>query len=104
MLTHIRLVLVKLFLPIKRMPKPVGGRGNKAPYETTHVRVPVPIKPEVEQLINRFFEGGDSIQEKKLTTLEDAVTVAKSILTQKKSARVSMEKLLTAIYGENIAL
>lgn len=31
-----------------------GGPGNKAPYDITHIRVPVPIKPKVEQYINEF--------------------------------------------------
>lgn len=86
------------------MSKPVGGRGIKAPYESTHVRVPTPIKPEVEKLIQRFYEGGDIEDKKVLTSLDDAVVTAKNILLQKKSARVSMSKLLTAIYGENVAL
>lgn len=33
------------------MTKPIGGRGKKAPYETIQVRVPLPIKPQVEKLI-----------------------------------------------------
>ena len=36
------------------MPKPVGGRGKKAPYESVMVRTPLPIKPEVEALISAF--------------------------------------------------
>ncbi len=86
------------------MPRPVGGRGVKAPYETTHVRIPVPIKPEVERLIKVFHEGGDKEPSNSLTGFEDAVAIAKQILIQKKSARASMEKLLTAIYGEKVSL
>lgn len=33
------------------MPKPLGGRGKKAPYETVQVRTPLPIKHKVEKLI-----------------------------------------------------
>ncbi len=36
------------------MVKPRGGRGNKAPYETTQMRVPIPIKPELESLIAAY--------------------------------------------------
>ena len=36
------------------MIKPKGGRGQKAPYETAQVRVPVPIKPDVERLIEGY--------------------------------------------------
>ena len=86
------------------MVKPVGGRGLKAPYETTHIRVPVPIKPEVERLIERFRDGGETQTENTLTSFDDAVVIAKNILTQKKSSRASMSKLLTAIYGQNVTL
>lgn len=86
------------------MPKPVGGRGQKAPYETTHVRVPVPIKPDVERLIDQFKEGSSRETENSLTSIDDAVAIAKGVLLSKKSARVSMQKLLTAIYGQNVEL
>ena len=86
------------------MAKPVGGRGVKAPYETTHVRVPVPIKADVERLIDQFKEGGNTEAENLLTNIDNAVAIAKGILLSKKSARVSMEKLLTAIYGETVKL
>jgi hypothetical protein len=86
------------------MSKPKGGRGIKAPYETTHIRVPTPIKAEVERLIEQFRTGGDSQTENPLTTLEDALSIAKGILIQKKSARISMQKLLTAIYGQDVEL
>ena len=36
------------------MDKPIGGRGKKAPYETTHVRIPVDLKPQVELLVEKF--------------------------------------------------
>ena len=86
------------------MSKHLGGRGNKAPYETTHVRVPVPIKVEIERLIDEFREGRTQQQENSLTSLEDALETARELLKQKKSARVSLEKLLTAIYGKNVEL
>lgn len=31
-----------------------GGRGLKAPYETTLIRVPLPIKDEVQKLIDNY--------------------------------------------------
>lgn len=36
------------------MPKPVGGRGRKAPYKTTTVRIPVDIKQQVDLLVAQF--------------------------------------------------
>lgn len=86
------------------MVKPVGGRGVKAPYETTHVRVPKPIKSLVGRLVERFQSGGESQPKNTLTSLDEAVAAAEGILLQKKSARISMQKLLTAIYGENVIL
>lgn len=100
------------------MVKPVGGRAKQALYETTHVRVPVPIKPYVEAVIKRFHAVLDpnAVEENSLTNLQDAINsakgvdleeataIAKEILKQKKSARVSIEKLLTVIYGKNVEL
>lgn len=83
---------------------PKGGRGIKAPYETTHVRVPVPVKDHVQSMIDRYKEHGTLDVENSLTTFDEAVISAQAILSQKKSARVSMEKLLTAIYGQDVKL
>lgn len=52
------------------MTKPVGGRGNKAPYESTHVRVPFPIKADVQALIDEFRERQIDSPRKSLTALE----------------------------------
>jgi hypothetical protein len=40
------------------MDKPIGGRGRKAPYETTHVRIPVDLKSQVEELVNNYRNNG----------------------------------------------
>jgi hypothetical protein len=34
--------------------KQIGGRGKKAPYETTHVRIPVDLKSQIELLIKDY--------------------------------------------------
>jgi hypothetical protein len=86
------------------MSKPAGGRGKKAPYETTHVRVPEPIKAEVKRMIDRFYDSEVETDLNLETSLSAAVVLAESILSQKKSARVSMEKLLTALYHREIKL
>lgn len=39
------------------MNKPVGGRGHKAPYATATVRVPIDIKPQIDELSARFRAG-----------------------------------------------
>lgn len=45
------------------MPKPLGGRGCKAPYQTMTVRIPVDVKPQVEEIVERFREGDLKIVE-----------------------------------------
>lgn len=80
-----------------------GGRGVKAPYESTHVRIPLPIKDRVEAL-SKAFKDGRLEDESNFPTLEDSVEIARKILKQKKSARISLESLLTSIYGKDICL
>ena len=36
------------------MPKPVGGRGHKAPYQTMTIRIPIDVKQQVEEIVERF--------------------------------------------------
>lgn len=36
------------------MTKAKGGRGQKAPYEQTHVRVPLPVKDQVQRIIDDY--------------------------------------------------
>lgn len=38
--------------------KQIGGRGKRAPYETTHVRIPVDLKPQIELLVASFRDNG----------------------------------------------
>lgn len=77
-----------------------GGRGVKAPYATTHVRIPEPIKARVEAMSQAFKDGELS----EPIACDEAVEAAQRILKQKKSAKVSMQSLLTAIYGKEITL
>lgn len=46
------------------MPKPKGGRGYSAPYETRQVRIPEPIINQTHELIERYQDyissGGNS--------------------------------------------
>ena len=39
------------------MSKPVGGRGHKAPYQTMTIRIPVNVKEEIDEIVNRFHSG-----------------------------------------------
>lgn len=82
------------------MAKPKGGRGHKAPYESTHVRVPEPIKAEVDRLVSGYRES----KQVKAVELEEVKALALEVLRQKKSARVSLEKLLTSLFGVDVDL
>lgn len=81
-----------------------GGRGVKAPYESTHVRIPLPIKDKVEALSKAYKDGTIADIESKIISLDDAVESARKILKQKKSARISLENILSVIYGHDICL
>ena len=95
------------------MTKPIGGRGYKAPYTTTHVRVPTDIKPQVEVLIQKYRDeilGVDDSNllttstDRVLPTLEESVELARAIVGRKQSARKSMGLLLATIYGKDVKL
>jgi hypothetical protein len=90
-----------------------GGRGKKAPYETTHIRVPIPLKEVVQFLIDnyRWTQYVPDIDELKQVEVKEepcyddvAIDIARQILKSKKSAKVSLEKLLSAIYSKEIVL
>jgi FMN-dependent NADH-azoreductase len=95
--------------------KPVGGRGLKAPYNTTIVRVPDPLLSSVKSMIDEYREllANDKIPSKELyqdslnkvktgaISKNQAIDKAKQVLKLKKSARVSLEKLLQLLYDDN---
>lgn len=82
----------------------LGGRGRKAPYTSSVVRVPSPILPQVEKLISEFYRLEDSPQDPqglpKVLTREEAAAAAAVALGQKKSARVTVRKLLQVIFDD----
>jgi hypothetical protein len=107
------------------MEKPKGGRGKRADYESTHVRIPDALKERVERLKELFFSGQLDEHEQKITTalqlldssqiessdvssksltLDEALDAARKILKLKRSARESILKLLTALYGVDVTL
>lgn len=103
-----------------------GGRGKKAPYETTHARVPKPLKPLIDKLTGRYRELVEKAQKtedlvdsvascidndkpvnnlsEQGMTKEDAINYAQKLLRGKKSKKETIEKLLTSIYGGDIDL
>jgi hypothetical protein len=94
---------------------PKGGRGHKAPYQTTHARIPVDLKAQVDSMVEQYrelvFQHG-SVEPEKLVvssssnfaTLPEAIAIAKRILNKKLSPRQALEKLLTELYKEDVKL
>ena len=96
------------------MTKPVGGRGKKAPYTTTVMRVPIRLESffeeQIEQyreaVINNLYPDGDAYLESKITVVNTDLLRAKQeaskILRSKISKEKSIAKLLQVIYGLEI--
>lgn len=80
-----------------------GGRGVKAPYESTHVRVPLPVKEKVEAIIQAFKDGEVQEQQSKLSD-DEMIDIAKNILKHKKSAKISLETFLRTILKKEVSL
>lgn len=77
------------------MPKPKGGRGYKAPYETHQVRIPDPIAPQVHSLVERYQDylanGGDP--EKPSHLLDQVKLVDKFKSKRRKAVELLREAL-----------
>jgi hypothetical protein len=87
------------------MNKPLGGRGKKAPYETTHLRIPVPIKADIEKLIENYrlsVIDGIETHDNGLMSVEDAKLLTRKLIKAKTSKIDTLIKLLTSIYGVEI--
>ncbi|WP_373544376.1 hypothetical protein [Chamaesiphon sp.] len=64
------------------MNKPVGGRGHKAAYQTTVIRIPINLKPQIDELVNRFHQGSLEIEIDK--DIESKVPDLKAIIERYK--------------------
>ena len=51
-----------------------GGRGKEAPYDSTHVRVPVPIKAKVQALIDEFKKDIEGFKKSETQLSESSLT------------------------------
>lgn len=80
--------------------KPVGGRGKKAGYETKLIRVPLPVIPQIQKIVDDFRDGSEN--ETKQLSFDEALQAAKKIMKKKKSARQSLLNLLQDIYGREV--
>jgi nitrate/nitrite-specific signal transduction histidine kinase len=95
------------------MVKPKGGRGKVAPYKSTHVRVPEPIKEQIQRLIDEWHEKQGSTQDDEnlltginnlLTDYDTVVEMAREIVKKKKSAKVSLQLLIKELFGRDVEL
>ena len=94
--------------------RPVGGRGKKQSYETKVIRVPSPLIPFIDWVCDRFYEGyydgvwqantspEETVRRLGLVNLVkgEIIKCAHSVLSHKKGARLSLEKLLQVIFGD----
>lgn len=87
------------------MNKPVGGRGKKAPYQTTTKRIPVELEADIDSMIEQYrlrvIDGIEPETDRPLS-LDDAIKLSKSLLKAKKSKLDAIHKLVTTIYGIDI--
>jgi len=97
----------------------VGGRGYKAKYSTKVIRVPHKLEMLVTDLIGLLNEGMfDEYKDMDIKALmnyfeyvdldnpmrldkQESINQAKQILNDKKSARISMQKLLQVICSDD---
>jgi hypothetical protein len=92
--------------------KPKGGRGQTVPYDTTTIRIPLPVKPHIEKIVEDYrlsvlspILGAIAKSEGKPIPLNEAIIKAQEILGDKKAnKKVTVRKLLEAIYGEKVSL
>lgn len=86
------------------MNKPKGGRGKRAPYETTVVRVPDPVLEQVEAICDAYRNGEVLPEQKPVTDFE---AIREQVDQWRKNAKVGKDKLqnlLQLIYGIDITL
>ena len=77
-----------------------GGRGKKAPWQDAHIRVPVPIKEDIQQQINEWKAeqiGGENTEKKNPLTGNELRRIRDKVLKQKKSASKSFEMFFSEL-------
>ena len=84
--------------------KPKGGRGHHAPYLTTHLRVPIPVKDEVQGIIDRYRE--DLLAGRQLQDVPSSyeVKTAIAILTEALSLKANAGGAIKAKIREAVAI
>lgn len=84
--------------------KPVGGRGKKAPYRTKIMRIPEPLKEEVQCLIDNYRDSlivnKNQNNQTILLTKEKLIKEIELIVKKRKSAKVSFELLINKLFSK----
>jgi len=83
------------------MSLPKGGRGKKAPYETQQMRVPLPIKDDVNKLIAAY--RGLTLEQQLISSndLESLKNEIQNLNTALINANEEIEKLNTNLSKQN---
>lgn len=99
-----KIITIKLITSII-MNKHKGGRGVKAPYSSRTVRVPDPVREQVDKVIEDFYSDSVETQNNIILQTEEAIVTARQILvnnkTSKRSTQYCLEKLLQTIYSDS---
>ena len=72
------------------MSKPVGGRGHKAPYQTMTIRIPIDVKQQVDEIVERFRSGdleSTQTEQSDLHIISQITTIIERYKTVAKSSR-----------------
>lgn len=81
----------------------VGGRGKKAPYKTHVMRVPEPLKEQVQYLIDNYRNSLTLNKNDKndiiLLSKDNLKKEIESILKKRKSAKISFEALIYNLFS-----
>lgn len=88
-----------------------GGRGKKASHPTTAIRIPIAIAQLLQSISDDYKLSGEipSIQtctssSDTMMSKDEAIALAKEILSSKDNRKRSLEKLLKAIYAPPVNL
>lgn len=97
--------------------KPKGGRGHQTPYKSTHCRVPLPLKTQVSQLVDRYLEfvaetGNadepppllDSVLANKAVNNFEELGQLKNQVEWLKSDRVALDQEINELHAKNGSL
>ena len=96
----------------------VGGRGQKAPYKTTIVRVPNPLIPLVEKMMTTYrekvikekLEDDSALRYTQMETFVDAgmdehlINECKEILEKRGSRKAALSKLLQVVLQRPVSV